>query len=573
MLPVSFDQCAGWLHPAEGARGIIICGSVGFEDLCGHRSLAILAERIAKAGQPALRFDYHGCGDSAGNAEDPERMTVWKRNIRSAIEFMRARTGVTEIGLVGLRLGSTLAAEIASEIGGVARLTLLAPLATGKAYVRELKALSRVIGPSLEEPASGEMIVAGFRFSPDTVASLGALEPALIENAPAPHILALGRDALSTHPVVTRLKALGCDVTADVFDGYDSMMCDPTASKVPDATLTWVANWMVEGAPREGARPVHPVPATITGEKYAESSVRFGPERTLSGVYCRSPNGTPKQAVVILNAGAIHHIGWARGSVEIARRLAASGVASMRIDIGGVGNSFASPNGASGSLYALELRKDVSAAIDWLTSQGIAEVSVVGACSGAYQAMHAAVADARIKRVALINQLCFVWGASYQIQLSAWRATKSAVINAAMEDEAQAANEASSVINRLMPYAKKFAKGSFNALMSLSQKASAGLTKSNIVEDWFETLSARGVKVSMIYSDNDPGLTELERWLGPDGARATSLPGITKRTLENADHMLTPRHSREALGGMLFEMLGVEEKVAKPVEDEPAAAA
>ena len=56
-------------------------------------------------------------------------------------------------------------------------------------------------------------------------------------------------------------------------------------------------------------------------------------------------------------------------------------------------------------------------------------------------------------------------------------------------------------------------------------------------------------------------LVELERWLGPDGKRATSLPGVEKHILEDADHTLSARHSREALAAHIFALLGVGEKV------------
>ena len=370
MFAVSFDGCAGWLHPAAGGRGVVICGSFGFEDLCSHKTLATLAEQIAQAGQPALRFDYHGCGDSLGDITDPDRLAVWTQNLRAAVAFMRTKTGVSEIALVGLRLGAALAAEIAADMHGVARLVLIAPPAAGRAYVRELKALARVIAPDAPQTA-GELSVAGFRLTAEMLSSLNGLEPAMLSASPAKNVLALGRDTLATHPLVTRLTALGCDVETGALEGYDAMMCDPTASKVPTAAVERMAEWIVAGAATKGARTVHPVPATLTGTDYAESSIMVGKDRTLAGVYCRSPNGTPKQALIILNAGAIHHVGWARGHVEIARRLAASGVATFRLDLGGVGDSFAASTGATGSLYAPELKGDVSAAIDWLTSQGI----------------------------------------------------------------------------------------------------------------------------------------------------------------------------------------------------------
>ena len=33
MMPVVFEGCAGWLHPAAGKRGVIICAAQGYEEL------------------------------------------------------------------------------------------------------------------------------------------------------------------------------------------------------------------------------------------------------------------------------------------------------------------------------------------------------------------------------------------------------------------------------------------------------------------------------------------------------------------------------------------------------------
>src|SRR5258706_14823227 len=66
MTPVMFEGCAGWLHPAAGNRGVIICAAQGYEELCTHRPMRGLAERFAEAGLPTLRFDYPSTGDSIG---------------------------------------------------------------------------------------------------------------------------------------------------------------------------------------------------------------------------------------------------------------------------------------------------------------------------------------------------------------------------------------------------------------------------------------------------------------------------------------------------------------------------
>jgi hypothetical protein len=77
----------------------------------------------------------------------------------------------------------------------------------------------------------------------------------------------------------------------------------------------------------------------------------------------------------------------------------------------------------------------------------------------------------------------------------------------------------------------------------------------NLVERWFAELSRRGTRVLLVYSDNDPGLAELERYMGPEGQRATAMPGVTKRLIEGADHTFTPSEARRRLRETLHAFL------------------
>src|ERR1051325_66360 len=65
-----------WLHyPANpSGHGVVLCAPLGYEQVHAHRSFRVLADQLAAAGVTALRFDYHGTGDSAGRDEDPDRL-------------------------------------------------------------------------------------------------------------------------------------------------------------------------------------------------------------------------------------------------------------------------------------------------------------------------------------------------------------------------------------------------------------------------------------------------------------------------------------------------------------------
>jgi pimeloyl-ACP methyl ester carboxylesterase len=153
IIPVAFDDCVGWLHPAAGGRGIVLCSAFGYEELCSRRTMHDLACSLARAGLPVLRFDYHGTADSAGTGEDPKRVATWIANIGAATDFIRRETAATEVVLVGLRLGALLAACAAARRTDIAALALLAPPLSGRGYARELKALAHLLVPATDVTA------------------------------------------------------------------------------------------------------------------------------------------------------------------------------------------------------------------------------------------------------------------------------------------------------------------------------------------------------------------------------------------------------------------------------------
>ena len=64
-------------------------------------------------------------------------------SIDAAVSVLRAR-GVTDIRLVGFRIGATLACRYATTHPGVSGLVLWAPCDRGAAYVREQRVRARM---------------------------------------------------------------------------------------------------------------------------------------------------------------------------------------------------------------------------------------------------------------------------------------------------------------------------------------------------------------------------------------------------------------------------------------------
>lgn len=58
----------GWLHVPPGGcseSGVLVLPPVGYQYWTSHRTLRVVAERLAAAGHLALRLDYDGTGDSS----------------------------------------------------------------------------------------------------------------------------------------------------------------------------------------------------------------------------------------------------------------------------------------------------------------------------------------------------------------------------------------------------------------------------------------------------------------------------------------------------------------------------
>lgn len=143
MIPTVFGEHFGWFHEGDGPLGAVICNPMGHEAMWLHRGSRQLAQRLSEQGMPVLRFDYAGTGDSAGEP-GADAMTAWMDGIAAAVTHLTSISGARRVALLGIRLGATLAAEVASRIRTcipVDALVLLEPVVSGRAYRRELEVL------------------------------------------------------------------------------------------------------------------------------------------------------------------------------------------------------------------------------------------------------------------------------------------------------------------------------------------------------------------------------------------------------------------------------------------------
>jgi len=418
-----------WYHevPALRTDGVaVICPPVGSEYTRSHRSLRHLADRLARAGIPALRFDYHGAGDSPGTDLDPRRVETWRANVLSAIGHARALSGRSRVFLVGVRLGATLAALATAE-AEVERLVLWNPCVKGASYARELRAIALAAERQARGP-EGSIECAGFAFTGGTLASIRALELARAQVRVRDRVLVLGRDdAPPDRALNARLDALGIANEYRRAPGWTGMMAEHQFTVVPDAALDLVVGWLSSGVARRFAPD-----ATLAREDAAsgagiaftfrtheggevrieESACRFGGDGHLFGVLSRPDADPGRPAVVVFNAGAAHHVGPNRLYVELTRNLAAMGFACLRFDLESLGDSVNRRPARENYPYPHGATADGRAALEFLRDRfGYRRFVVLGLCSGAHTVFHLGLEadDLPIEEIVMVNPMQFYW--------------------------------------------------------------------------------------------------------------------------------------------------------------------
>lgn len=83
-----------------------------------------------------MRFDYSCCGDSAGRSVDAD-LDRWVEDVVCAADELRRATGATQVALMGLRLGASIAVLAARRMP-CRHLVLWDPVVDGADYLREL---------------------------------------------------------------------------------------------------------------------------------------------------------------------------------------------------------------------------------------------------------------------------------------------------------------------------------------------------------------------------------------------------------------------------------------------------
>lgn len=569
----------GVLHRAQAGRptlGLVLCNPFGFESISTHRTIRHIAAEAAAANIPALRFDYDGSGDSAGSDADADRLGAWVSSVRRAADELKRATGCERIVLLGIRLGATLATLAAEGRDDVAGLIALAPVVSAKAYLRELRAMQSASvgtanavgaapGDTRVHPAIEAM---GFIVTAQTRDSLLAVDLSKLPRAPAPRVLILDRDDLPTAERWSAgLATLGIEVARHVTPGYLEMMAAPHSSVVPRAMLDHTREFLArcngarsETAGRESyeARQSALQFAAGEGSPRVRESVEFvDVARDVFGVLTAPAHGTPRAAIVLLSAGATHHIGPSRLYVTLARQWAALGYAVFRMDVSGIGDSRPHAGAPENEVYTPHAGMDVATAATWLRAKlGVPECYALGLCAGAYHAFKAAVGGVPLDGVVMINPLTFFWkdGMSLDEKLADQRviagaayyrknAFSGAIWRKLMRGEVNLLNVSQIVMSRAIVTLRHSARDLARRLR---------LRLSDDLGRELETVARRGTNMVFVFADHEPGIELLRMQGGATVGRLRDDNKLEVQIIPNADHTFTAWAAREQLTSYLM---------------------
>jgi dienelactone hydrolase len=297
-------------------------------------------------------------------------------------------------------------------------LVLWNPVVKGKSYVRELQAIAMTAEREAHE-VDGALESAGFVMSAETVSAVRGID-LLEREVRAGRVLVVARDDTTQDMSLNeKLGERGIDNAYYRAPGWAGMMAEHQFTVVPDEAVDHIAEWVechseslgAAQVAEAGAAPRGDVTFTVDGATITESPVHFGSDHHLFGILTSAAANAGRPAIVMFNAGSVHHVGPNRLYTTLARHLAAAGYDCLRFDLESLGDSVLRAPGRENYPYPQTATADAGAALEFLKSRGYGRIIALGQCSGAHTTFHAGLqfAESPIEELILINPMSFYW--------------------------------------------------------------------------------------------------------------------------------------------------------------------
>jgi hypothetical protein len=422
-------------RPGEGAAatglGVVIVPPFGWEDMSSYRPRRMWAQALAAAGTTVARLDLPGSGDAAGGPEDPDRVAAWIDAVGATAAHLRLAHGARRVVALGLGTGGMLAVKAAEAGAAIDDLVLWGVAARGRAVMRQLgvfarlEAEARAIGADVgfdteDHLEDGALAVGGYLLSAQTASDLKALDlrSITLPGGRGRRALLLEQDGISVDAALAgALREAGAEVDERPAQGFGKMLLEPQFSRAPDEAIAVVAQWLAATPEGEGPAP-EPVAAPVVSDELVDEAAGYrerfvtipDPDGDLFGVVT-----DPLDSAVPVRLGFVggtgHRIGPNRMWVEAARRWAARGVPSARLDFAGIGDAGGTPPADVPSLYRGIYVQQLRRALDRVGAPEDRSTVPVALCAAAYWVVQASLSEDRRVVPFLVNPGMLSWDA------------------------------------------------------------------------------------------------------------------------------------------------------------------
>jgi exosortase A-associated hydrolase 1 len=278
---------------------------------------------------------------------------------------------------------------------------------------------------------------------------------------------------------------------------------------------------------------------------FAERTVAFACHgEWLYGVASVPPQPA-RRGVLVVVGGPQYRAGSHRQFTLLARSLAAQGIATMRFDYRGMGDS----QGAARSFE--DVGDDLRAAIDHFIEAvpGVQEVVVWGLCDAASAALFYAARDERVTGLVLLNPWVRTDGGLAKATLKHYY--RGRLLEASLWKK---------ILSGRFDYAaagKSFARLARTALGArrVPNDAAAGADDAPLPQRMLQGLARFQGKVLLVLSGADLTAKEFSDMANAsaDWQRLLAAPRVTRRALEPADHTFSRRAWRDQVAGWTCE--------------------
>jgi predicted alpha/beta hydrolase len=369
------------------------------------------------------------------------------------------------------------------------------------------------------------------------------------------------------------LNSLGINTRQEKFAGYVEMMLDPHDTVIPADLLDKVLAWLratpvpqVNPMPGAALTPMLRPVAQARLPLIRETATYLDNSHGLFAIVCE-PDIAPckdaegrRQVLLLLNAGAVHHVGPNRLYVTLARTLAIKGMTVIRLDIAGLGDSLTKPGQVENATYPPLACKDVAQAVNYVrTTLGAASLHLAGICSGGYHSLKAAADGMALTSITVINPQTFFWKEGMSLAQREHLVTAESIRyqSRALEISAWLKLLRGDVDVRTGAHVvrRRLALRVVHAMRELARWLHIPLSDDLTVE--IDDICRRGTHIQFVFSASDPGLSMLLEQGGRLVRRLQRTGAICIDVIDGADHTFTTLWARNTLTRLLSSHLAL----------------